>query len=266
MTKPIDALPVRKFINKHRNIIYGMLCGDAYICDMGKSALFGVNHSQKQKDYLFHKYKMMEEMCCTPPTFYTDRRGERYGSWNFRTRRTAEWQRVWSVFHQDSKATVRYGRKFIPKVLTPQILKELDDHSVAIIFMDEGYLARYVQHGKPQYDFRVATCKFTREENEVFLEWFKGRYGVGGRIWINQNRAPDGTKRFYPYLAFKKEDFLKIFERIKGYVHPSMMYKFQVHVPSQGSLPQRADDGVLRPSGRPEEADGNDQPVPETEQ
>lgn len=222
---------IRAFINKRRGSIYGMMMGDGYVCARGSSSYFGINHGVDQKGYLFYKYELLKEVCMAKPVLHGDKRGERFRSWHFHTTCDVEWQKIWSIFHQDSPRVVRYGRTFYRKVVTPHILNTLDNRGVAIWLCDDGYLARFKNGGM---DFRVATCEFTEQHHELMLRWFRDTYGAIGRLWINQNRDANGEVRKYRYLAFGRLQFAKIAEKVIRYVPDSMKHKFYIQV--QGGL------------------------------
>jgi hypothetical protein len=259
--REMDTLKTRKFINSHRNIIYGMMLGDASISCRGGSACFRVQHGVNQKDYLFHKYGLMEEVSY-PPKFAEDDRGVdaliKWRYWFFYTMRSTEWLRVWSTFHQNGRVHMHGSRKYIEKVVTPTIMSNLDDHSVALWIMDDGGLSKWPHPSGTRWQqaFRLATCSFTLEENKMILAWFKNRYGLeGGVVGRNTVRQPNGEVREYPTIQFGIADYLKIVERVRSYVPECMSYKFTVdsqrHV--QGTPEFAPEDDALRAAGRPAE-------------
>jgi len=229
--KPSE-LEVRKFVNLHRGVIYGMILGDGTIFRGGHKSFMTIRQCANQKEYLFHKHMLLKPMASGDPSFYVEK-GD-YVMWGFGTTRSTEWQRIWSTFHQDSPVeirtlsngkTIRYHRK----VVTKHILKELDDHGVAIWFMDDGCLGVWYNKARRHKAkrFVLSTDGFTLEENELIRSWFLERYGVVAQIGHNNYTLKNGTKKRSCRIRISWTEYQKLIPRIERYIIPSMRYKIE---------------------------------------
>lgn len=241
--KPSD-LEVRKFINVNRGIVYGTMLGDATIDGQGRNARLRIRHAESQKEYVLHKYGLFRPVAASEPSGCLWSNG--HTVWGFSTSTSSEWQRVWSTFHQDSPVeirtlsngkTIRYHRK----VVTKHILKELNDHGVAVWFMDDGCLD--VHHNKYRRHlskrFVLSTDGFTLEENELIRSWFLEKYGVQTQLAHNNYWLKNGTKKRSCRIRIGWLEYQKLIPRIEKFFIPSMRYKLE---PPQ-------DKGIPKPLG-----------------
>ena len=218
-------MDVESFVEKNRSVIYGAMLGDATIpIAEGRNTLLQIAHGVDQKDYLFHKYEMLKAVA-HPPRF-----GD-YGThgrrWSFNTVRHKAWQKVWSVFHENSKKRTRAGRTYIPKVITKTILASLDDKGVALWWVDDGFVSFGWNEETSQWrEFgKLSTCDFTFEENELALQWFREVYGATGTVHLQRVQK---SERTYPIIYFSWQECLKIFGRISPFVPECMKHKIDL--------------------------------------
>jgi hypothetical protein len=238
--KLVDTLTIRKFINTHRGIIYGMMLGDSSVINRGAHAAFRVLHAEDQKSLVFHKWEQMKEVAPTPPRAYLHKWGQ--PKWYFYTACDVEWQKVWSIFHQDNKVQVLCGKRTHIKVVTPQILSQVDDRALAHWIMDDGsytYGHQQLHPEKPMNVFRLHTEGFSRGENELMAEWFRKKYGVNPTVLPSKKVLQDGTRRTYWFIRIGWRDFEKVAERVSPYIIPSMVHKIGRRPPQdKGQLAQ----------------------------
>jgi len=264
-----DEISLRKFVNTHRSIIYGMMLGDSGISQRGRASRFGVWRCLDQEDYLWHKHKLLQDVAEEVKRYVNEEKGREY--FYFSTCSGVEWQKVWSTFHQDSVKKTVGNTTYIPKVVTRQILSALDDHGVALWFMDDGHLSCWLHPSGTRYQqfFKLSTCGFTDRENELIIEWMKERYGIKARLAHQRNKIEEGVYRTYPFICLGREAYRVIRDRIAPFVPECMDYKIDIKDPplsGQGRLPDvRADEDALRASGKPEEATGNESPASSVE-
>jgi len=224
--KLIDTLTIRRFINIHRSIIYGMMLGDSSIINRGSHATLRVLHAEDQKELVMHKYGLLREVAPTPPRCHLNKWGQ--PKWYFQTACDSEWQRVWSTFHQDSKTKIVCGKKVIPKVVTPQILKEVDDVGLAMWVMDDGsytYGHQRYNPERPMNVFRLHTEGYTKEENELIARWFFEKYEVEPTIASCRKQLSDGSLAEYFLIRIGWRQFEKVAKRIERHIIPSMRHK-----------------------------------------
>jgi len=217
---------VAQFIEKNRSLIYGAILGDAYLPGAhGKSTHLVFGHGIPQKEYLFHKYELFKE-ASYPPYFQKSDHGD---SWRFHTVKSVEWQRVWSIFHQDSKKIIDFtGKsKILMTFRREAVLDVLDDHGMALWWMDDGYLNFSWNKKTRQWKetAKLATCGFPAEINQMILQWIEAKYGAKGYV---TKQKVQKKNRFYEILEFNWQEFLKIAVRVKPYVIPSMFYKIDL--------------------------------------
>lgn len=229
-----QVLQVRRFINLHRGVIYGMMLGDATIEGRGSDARLRVRHAVSQKEYVLHKHGIFSELATA------EAKGSLWGNghevWGFDTSTSSEWQRVWSVFHQDMRVEIRQigGReiRYCRKTVTQKILDGLDYQGIAFWFMDDGCLD--VSYNK-KWDFQgkrfvLSTDGFTLPENELILKWFHDEHGLTARLSKNHYKLKDGSMRQSWRLRFAWTEYQKLIPKIERYFIPSMRYKIE---PSQ---------------------------------
>jgi hypothetical protein len=225
--KLLDTLTIRRFVNTNRPIIYGTMLGDASIINRGSHATLSISHAEDQKALVFHKWNLFREVAPTPPRSYPC---EKWGQpkWYFHTACDVEWQKIWSIFHQNCRTAVFNGRKVCYKVVTPQILREVDDGGLALWVMDDGsYTYGHQTHnvGKPLNFFRLHTEGYTFAENRLVAEWFRERYGVSVTILRSFKHLKDGTPREYFNIRIGWKEYERIVAKIEPYVIPEMRHK-----------------------------------------
>lgn len=225
--KLLDTLTIRRFVNMNRPIIYGTLLGDASIINRGSHATLSVSHAEDQKALVFHKWKLFHEVAPTEPRSYPC---EKWGQskWYFHSACDVEWQKIWSIFHQDCRTAFFGGRKVCYKVVTPQILREVDDKGLALWVMDDGsFTYGHQTHSvcKPLRFFRLHTEGYTFAENRLVAEWFREKYGTSVTIGRSRKILSDGSSREYFNIRIGWKEYEKIVQRIEPYIIPEMRHK-----------------------------------------
>jgi len=225
--KLLDTLTIRRFINKNRSVVYGTMLGDAYIMSRGSGSGLRILHAEDQKDLVMHKYDLFHEVAPTPPRSFPH---EKWGQpkWYFWTACDTEWQRVWSTFHQNCRTEVFGGKKVRCKVVTRQILKEIDDRGLAMWIMDDGSYTYGHQTSNPKLEmnfFRLHTEGYTLDENRLVAKWLHDRYGVSATITESKKFLKDGSPRTYHLIRIGWQEFEKIAKRVKKFIIPSMTHK-----------------------------------------
>lgn len=225
--KLVDTLTVRRFINKTRSVIYGTMLGDSYIMSRGTGSALRVLHAEDQKDLVMHKYEIFRKVAPTPPRSFPH---EKWGQpkWYFWTACDVEWQKVWSIFHQNCRTYRWNGQNVRYKVVTKQILKEVDDLGLAMWIMDDGSYT-YGHQDLPPYQpmnvFRLHTNGYTYDENLLIVRWLKDRYDVSATILNVTGKLKSGALRQYHVIRIGWREFEKITKRVKRFVIPSMQHK-----------------------------------------
>ena len=113
---------VGSLTEEQKSIITGKLLGDGSL-RRKLNTLLEINHSYKQKDYVFWQYEKFKNFVGTPPKLRKS--GVNRFSYRFTTLSTSELNRFYDEFYSN-------GSKSIPTALN------LNGLSLAIWFMDDG--------------------------------------------------------------------------------------------------------------------------------
>lgn len=192
------------YISKfQQEVIAGSLLGDGRLESRSKqeSARLRIHHGWKQKDIVFWKYRILENLVSIPPKkivcWKNPRDGSDYYSWYFHTRTISEFKMLYKAFYPKGK-----------KILPENISTLLTPVSLAVWVMDDGC--------NTGDSLILNTHNFSIEEhlklNNVFLKNY--------RIATTINKDRDKFR-----LRFSKQDALKLIEIISPYIIQSMKYK-----------------------------------------
>lgn len=184
------------FSPRQRQILTGTLLGDASLRinrRRGRNASFSVTHCDKDKEYLFWKYKELESTGLPlrlPKSSVRQVWGKSYTSWRLASRVHPLLTSYYYLFYPDGK-----------KELTPEVLDLLDDLGLAVWYMDDGALTS-IDNGQ-FFRITMATQGFTLEENKLMRNWLKDKYSLGfwlhlahGEKWILGTDQKEQVKQF----------------------------------------------------------------------
>ena len=118
----------KKLNQNQYDLIIGSLLGDGHIDKRDEYPLFIVSHAEDQKDYLYYKYKLMEDLCEMTPTKYNGKVQYKIGNcicdcqdfYRFNTRT------------YDALREFRYMSKI-------DIMHHLNSFSLSVWFLDDGH-------------------------------------------------------------------------------------------------------------------------------
>ncbi len=189
------------------DVIIGSLLGDARLeCrSIGKrhaiTARLRIHQSEKQKDYVFWKYKTFQNLVSEGPkrinVWHDAKRNKDHYSWYFHTKTSEEFGLLHPYFYD--------GRV---KIISDAILNVLTPRAMAVWFMDDGSNV-----GK---SFTLSTHCFLEDEQLRILKFLQNRYGIVGTLVKDRTKFKIGVGR-HEYQKFK--------EIIKPYIIPLMIYK-----------------------------------------
>jgi len=162
-----------------REVVIGSLLGDGCLVanSWGKNYRLKMQQCDKQKEYLFWKYKILKEFVLSPPTYQKHTK-----SWQFRTISHPEFTKLRNEFYPD-------GRKVIPDAINDVLKSPL---SIAIWYMDDGAL-----HTRKD-TFILNTQSFSREDNGKLQKCLKDNFNISAnlnrdkvywRIYVQKNSA-----------------------------------------------------------------------------
>lgn len=189
-----------------RLALVGMLLGDGYLQPTGKrNARLRVEHSLKQKDYIFWKYEIFKNYMQSKPKLL-----KRFNP------RWKKWYTYLRCQSHSSPIFGKYRRLFYDennRKKIPQNIKNLLKHplSLAVWIMDDGYLYRRDNH------LFIYLPPYTQKEIELLKAALKDNFDVEAKY-----REKKSERFFY----FDKKNTKKILEIIKPHLIPSMKEKF----------------------------------------
>jgi hypothetical protein len=187
--------PVGSLTQLQRSVIVGSLLGDGYlrIVPGRRDALFEVNHSFSQKEYVDWKYQVLQSICRSEPKMRSGNAGRI--AYRFSTRQTQELTGLHGMFYAS-------GRKLIP----PQL--QLDSVMLAVWFMDDGSRCR-------ESDVYLNTQQFSRADQERCIQMLS-RMNIESTL----NRDKE-----YWRVRIKKSSISILYDIIFAHIIPSMKYK-----------------------------------------
>ncbi|WCF58479.1 hypothetical protein PhiCrAssBcn14_103 [Bacteroides phage PhiCrAssBcn14] len=187
--------------NRQLSIIVGTLLGDASLRKTNINPSFSCEHGIKQLEYCEWK---AEELKSLGAKFSTSKRkvidkrtGIYYKSAICRLPANPELLPLYNNLYKDGRKTI-----------TPEFLKDFDELSLAVMFMDDGY-----KLGKT---IGIATNCFSIEECSIFRDIIADKYGI--HFNITKNNALYLPIRYYPLFE----------ELVLPHMQKSMKYKLNV--------------------------------------
>jgi len=196
--------------------LVGMVLGDGHIQHTYApgNARIMLSHSIKQKEYMEHKVELLSSIFGGPGNIRSYE-WHGYTTLSYSTPVTSLLTELHKLFYVDKK-----------KHVTQDLLDLLDDEGAALWFMDDGSMsAQKDKTGKViGYSIRLCSDCFTDQEVMMIRDWFIEKYNSNFTIQRTENGCPRlvaGLGRVLPFL-----------NRIKPYIIPSMLYKFDYIEPT----------------------------------
>lgn len=197
-------------MNKREKSILTAICiGDGYIRKDPKSkgCHLSIVHSIKQKPWILEKYSLLISILGGHKPKIVEFNNSGYPGIRF-----TKSHKYFRVLH---KWLYKNGKKTISK----NILNKLDEHGLAIWYMDDGGLSAKKKNGKIHaYDLFINT-HISREENQIIIDYFSEKWGI--------NFKPHKNKGFYR-LRIGTMEARKFIRIIEPYIIPSMEYKIAI--------------------------------------
>ncbi len=185
-------------------IIFGTVLGDGYLQKMKTGWRLEVSHSEKQKEYLFWKYKKLIKFTGAKPhlsKFFDKRFGKEYRQWRFKTKSSDFLSHFYTFFYGPK------GKKEIRKEIVDLLKSPL---SLAVWYMDDG------GRRNDSYGVFLNSLSFSKKENQLLQKCLKENFFIDSRIhWVS-----DGYRIYIPSKEVKR-----FFSLVYPYIIPSMRYK-----------------------------------------
>lgn len=194
-------------LTKHqRDIVIGMILGDGFLQPTGKlNARIRLEHSIKQRDYIYWKYRILENMMQSKPKLI-----KRYNP---------IWKKQYTYYRCQSHSSPIFGhyrrifypanKKSIPENIGVLLVAPV---TLAVWYMDDGYL---YHRDKSAY---IYLDRYSENELRYLLMALKSNFGLSPKIlWKKKER--------YPCLYFDVSKTKKLLDIIKPYIIPSLKNK-----------------------------------------
>lgn len=149
---------------EQRSILIGTLLGDGTLRKK-TNTLLEINHSSKQKEYVFWLYSKFRECVNTCPKIRIN--GPNRSSYRFTTRSIPALNEYYKDFYGTK------GRKIVPKNL------KLDSLSLAVWFMDDGSRSRNAVY--------LNTQQFTLSDQESLINLLEETFNF--RVTLNKDKS-----------------------------------------------------------------------------
>ena len=199
---PKEEVP--KITKEQKEIIVGILLGDAHLeTANGRTYRLKIEHSVKQRDYVWHLYEKLKTLAAAPPKervrYYN---GRAYKKVWFNTKYTGRLRFFAHQFYRD-------GKKRVPKL----IHRWLTPRAMAYWFMDDGSIKSHQTLG-----LILNTQSFSRKDVERLVKVLRERYGIS----CKERKQREG------YQIYISSDSYETFRKlIEPYIIPSMTYKLK---------------------------------------
>lgn len=205
-------------------IVHASILGDGFFYKVDQdnakaNTHFSLKQSASHKDYVDWMANILEDLTSVRVDIkpaYVDERG--YSCKEqliLKTMRHPTYKKMYNRLYD------HVGDTHI-KRLDPHYIKLIDWQSIAIMFMDDGWvevderktMENYVRAG-------IATHAFSYFENLTLRDLFAEQFGIHGDVTHHKMRS---GKICY-YLRFKKDNAKRLIEGVRPFVFPSFEYK-----------------------------------------
>ncbi len=188
-------------------LILGSLMGDARLECRSKSirarhtARLRIHQSDKQKDYVFWKYRNLKNLVLKGPRFtkvwHDPKRNKNHYSWYFHTRSNEALGNLHRLFYNK-------GAKILPK----KLLNVLEPLGLAVWYMDDG--------SNNGGNITLNTHCFSRKEQEFLQDLLLNKFGIITTVVKDRSKLK---------LAVGSDQYQKFIDIVKPFVIKSMNYK-----------------------------------------
>lgn len=194
------------FPSHQLDVIIGSLLGDARLECRSKgirasyTARFRVHHGEKQKEYVWWKYKILKDLVSTNPreiSWINKKRNLKEVSWYFHTKSLKNFGIIHEIFYKNG--VKKFPTEILP-IFTPQML--------AVWYMDDGS-----DNGG---DITLSTHSFSLEDQKIIVDFFKERYQISPTIVKDRNKWK---------IAIGRNDYNRFILIVSSFIPKVMNYK-----------------------------------------
>ena len=192
-----------KITSRQKQIIIGKILGDGYLeTANGTTYRLKIEHSAKQKEYVFWAYRELKNLSSNKPKFKLHKSSSR-----------KTYEKYW--FNTKYSSSLKfYGQQFYPKgkKIVPKLIHRwLTPLTLAVWFMDDGSIKSKECRGKI-----INTQSFDDKSLKRLQSAIKSNFDIKTTL----RKQKDGTQIYIPASEYDK---LKL--AIGKYVLPSLSYK-----------------------------------------
>ncbi|MEK9170541.1 MAG: LAGLIDADG endonuclease [Patescibacteria group bacterium] len=195
------------FSQQQIDLMIGSLLGDARLeCRSSGirypiSARLRIHQSEKQKDYVFWKYSILQDLVLKEPrrikTWHDPERNKDHYSWYFHTKTLPELGELHHYFYKNKI-----------KVLPENIFSFVTPMALAIWFMDDG--------SNTGNGFTISTHCFSMRDQLRIIDFLKKQYDITATVVKDRNKFK---------ISIGSHEYQKLINVIEPFIIPSMKYK-----------------------------------------
>lgn len=192
-----------KLTSEQREILVGVLLGDAHLETQNRGRTYRVKfeQSEKHKEYLWHLYEVFKNWVLSPPQKKVVKiENKTYVKWWFHTVSHGSFRFYAHQFYRE-------GRKSVPRL----IHRWLTPRALAYWFADDGS-----RKSKDSYAVIFNTQGYEKFEVERLAKVLKEKF----QLKVSLRKQKEGWQ-----IYIHGESFPHFKELVEPYLHPSMRYK-----------------------------------------
>lgn len=197
--------------------IYAMILGDGS-CDRGggnftlhSNFIYKMGHCNRQKEYLLWKKQIIEQISHTKCRIYDY---SKTNSTYLVTNALKYFTKLQKIFYANNK-----------KQVTKKILDKLTDLSLAIWFLDDGYMSK---NKSGSVYGELCTDQFSYEEQLLIQDWIKTKFNIEVGIRKLEYKSGKYTGKIVYRIKFNKNACQKLSKLIKPYVEQIECMKYKL--------------------------------------
>ena len=188
------------------DVIIGSLLGDARLECRSKgirtlsTARFRVHHGEKQKEYVWWKYKILKDLVSREPreiSCVNKKRNLNEVSWYFHTKSLKNFGIIHEIFY-------RNGVKKFPT----EILPIFSDQMLAVWYMDDG--------SNNHENVTLSTHSFSLEDQKIIVGFLKEKYHINPTIVKDRNQWK---------ISIGRKDYNRFISIVSPFIPKAMAYK-----------------------------------------
>nr|QWL15228.1 hypothetical protein [Ulva rigida] len=206
-----------KLTQLQKDLIFGSLLGDGNLqtSSNGRTWRYRAIQKSEHKEYLFHKYEILKNLCNTPPKeskISDERTGKLIKRWSFNTLTNPSLNFFGNMFYTYDSSKEKWVKKVPLKVQT-----FLNPRALAYFYMDDGAL-KWFGHSNTM---RLCTESFSKEDVNRIRKSLKNLYNID--TGLTKKKLKNSKISFRISIPEKSSHSFR--DLIKSYLVECMKYK-----------------------------------------